>query len=315
MPDLTTISLGAGLQSSLLCEMVIAGELPKPDAVLFADTGDEPDYVYDQVAYLRRKLATVGVPLITVSNGNLARDVYSHKRFVAMPLFTVLGHGQRGRRQQVPDEQAALIEIEAYTESEPEHVTGFNGEAVQLIRVGRLKRQCTSEYKIVPIEKEIRVMLLEMRLATETKTGAIRVNPGVTVETWLGITVDEAERMKPSRKQWLRNRWPLIEKRMSRADCVAWYEKRGLPVPGKSSCRRCPFHDDTHWLDMKQNRPDDWREMVRFDHDLRSGKLRIDATAKGELYLHKSLVPLDQVMLTNQGQETFNGCDAGYCWT
>ena len=325
MPHLTTLSLGAGLQSSLLCEMAIAGELPRPDVVLFADTGDEPSYVHEQVAYLRHKLQTVNVPLITVRNGHLVEDFYSNSilqtaRFATIPLFTHLKDGRRrkpAKATAVPD--VTLFDLDDYEQPMSDSATGF-GLETQFGRVGRLRRQCTSEYKIVPIEREIRIMLLEMGLATETKNGAIRVKKGVEVESWLGITLDEVQRMKPSRHRWLCHRWPLIEKRMTRADCVHWYKQRGRPVPRKSSCRRCPFHSDAYWLDMKQNQPEDWQEVVAFDHDLRTpapnGRLRLAATAKGTLYLHRSLLPLDEVSLRHEQQSAlFDGCDAGFCWT
>ena len=42
------------------------------------------------------------------------------------------------------------------------------------------------------------------------------------VELWLGISTDEAIRMKPSRDRWIQNRYPLIEAGMSRRDCMDW---------------------------------------------------------------------------------------------
>lgn len=44
--DLTVLSLGAGVQSSTLLLMACAGELPRPDVAVFADTGWEPSAVY-----------------------------------------------------------------------------------------------------------------------------------------------------------------------------------------------------------------------------------------------------------------------------
>lgn len=285
--DLTTVSLGAGLQSSLICEMVIAGELPRPDAVIFADTGDEPQHVYQQVTALKAKLETVNVPLIVTNNGNMVDDIYSNGRFVALPLFT---------RQSTP-------------------VSGF-GMETDRVQVGRLRRQCTSEYKIRPIERVLRQLLLSRGLADQRKNG-IYVKHGVSVETWLGITLDEVERMKPSRTKWITNRWPLVEQRMTRSDCERWYTERGLPAPPKSSCIRCPFHDDAYWRQMRDERSDDWNTVVAFDSDLRSGNLRLAATVKGDVYLHRQCVPLEEVDLEpkNNGQAMFEFCDEGFCWT
>jgi hypothetical protein len=290
MTDLTTISLGAGLQSSLLCEMVMAGELPPVDYVIFADTGDEPDYVYQQVEYLRGRLAGAGVPLVTVSAGDLVSDIYGPGRFAAIPVFT---------KQTKP-------------------VSGFGLEA-EMYQIGRMKRQCTTDYKVVPIERFIRETLIERGKAKRDKTGSIRVAPGVRVETWLGISYDEVQRMKRNKTTWITNRWPLIEKRMTRQLCRQWFTARGLPVPRKSSCRICPYHNDSYYQDMRVNRPDDWQHVAAFDADLRGEGLRLAATAKGELYLHSSCVPLADIDFSpDNGQlpliEDGDICDEGYCF-
>ena len=305
-PNLVTISLGAGLQSSLLCEMLIAGELPLPvDAVIFADTGDEPDYVYQQVHYLKDKLKSVRVPLFIVSAGNMVDDLYGGKRFVSIPVFTVTEGPPKYKKRN--NDHHMLFDLDTVDPGQP--VT-----TAHETRVGRLRRQCTREYKIEPIEKCIRQILLTKGLAKRTTTGAIRVNRGVTVETWLGITLDEVERVKPAQTGWVNHRWPLIEKRMTRADCVQWYLDRDMKPPRKSSCKRCPYHDDPYWLHMKKNRPQDWFTVVQFDEDLRGGELRIDATSKGALYVHRSGKPLADVQLKNENQLRMDIC-GGYCFT
>lgn len=289
MTDLTTLSLGAGVQSGTLVEMIVEGELPKTDIVLFADTGDEPEYVYEYVDYLCGRLDSVGVLLVVVSAGNMVKDIYSGGRFAAMPLFT---------RQLIP-------------------VNGFGVEAHNE-QIGRLRRQCTREYKIEPIERWIRQRLLADGRATQRKNGAIVIKKGTRVETWLGISLDEVTRMKPNKTKWITNRWPLIEKRMTRNDCKQWLQERGLPVPQKSSCRRCPYHDKAHWRDMRDNRPGDWQEVTFFDQDLRNGKLRLADTANGDVFMTEDCLPLVEVDLSTpaeNGQQSLDICDEGFCWT
>ena len=283
MTDYTYMSLGGGVQSGTMAEMIAVGELPAPDLVIFADTGDEPDYVCRHVGYLRARLAAVGVELATVSAGNLReRLMAGHGRFAAIPAFTV-NAGQRGR----------------------------------------LKRQCTQDFKIEPIEHEVRRRLLAAGLATQTKSGAIRVRRGVTAEAWLGISLDEVARMKPSRTSWITNRWPLIERRMSRGDCINWLQRHGLPVPQKSSCRICPYHDDRYWWQMRDQSPADWQGVVDFDNSLRENRAaRFVATATGDLFLHSSCIPLAEVDLRTpkeHGQMSLfetdsDVCDEGYCF-
>lgn len=278
-------SLGAGVQSSTITEMIIEGELDRVDAVLFADTGDEPAYVYEQVEYLRGRLAGVGIPLVTVSAGNIVQDVYGGGRFAAMPLFS---------KQLTP-------------------VNGF-GLAAHNIQIGRLKRQCTANYKIEPIQHWIREELLRRGLAKRNKVGAILVTKGVMIESQLGISLDEVQRMKPSQVKWITNTFPLIDLRMKRQGCVEWLKSRGLPIPKKSSCRKCPYHTLAYFREMRDESPGDWQTTIQFDRDLRNGTLRLAATARGELYLTEECIPLEQIDLsTAQERGQMDICDEGYC--
>jgi len=278
-PTITTLSLGGGVQSSAIAEMIAEGVLPIPNLILFADTGDEPQYVYDQIAYLKKRLFGL-CEFQTVSAGNLVDELTSGtKRFAAIPVFTVMKD---------------------------------NG------KVSRLRRQCTNEYKIVPIERAVREYLLSIGHAKRDKRG-ITIPKTVFIETWLGISLDEVVRMKPSRSKRFINRWPLIEMRMTRQDCLDWLRARGLPILRKSSCRICPYHDNVHWQEMKQDDPQDWKHVVAFDDFLRAGDGRFSATAKGELFMHRDCVPLSQVDLRpkheQEGQLSFlDICDEGHCF-
>lgn len=278
-PDFTSLSLGAGLQSSVLVEMVVEGELRPVDVVIFADTGDEPAHVYEQVWYLAGRLQSVGIPLCVVNGGDLVDDIYNGTgRFASLPLYTKMP----GRE-----------------------------------RPGMLRRQCTKEYKIQPIEHEVRRRMLRRGMMQRYRDGKIhplRTNPA-RAELWLGITVDEAERMKPNVRGWITNRYPLVEKRMNRQACINWLTARGLPVPDKSSCKRCPFHSDGYWMAMREERPEDWQEVVKFDRDLRGEKLRERFTAGliADLYVHRSALPLEEAVQVRGPALPLDFCDGGYC--
>jgi hypothetical protein len=157
---------------------------------------------------------------------------------------------------------------------------------------GMGRRQCTNEYKIRPIRRWIR---------------AHEATP--PTELWLGISTDEAHRMKPSQVQYIRNRFPLIEAGLSRSDCAAYLKKRVGRIPPKSACIGCPFHGDAFWVDLKQNSPDEFEQAVAFDAAVRrSGRMRCDQ------YVHRSLKPLNQVafMHEQQGDLFGNECE-GVC--
>ena len=63
---LRILSLGAGVQSSVVLLMSERGELPKLDHAIFADTGDEPKSVYEYLQYLKSICKT---PIHVVSRG------------------------------------------------------------------------------------------------------------------------------------------------------------------------------------------------------------------------------------------------------
>ncbi len=173
---------------------------------------------------------------------------------------------------------------------------------------GIMRRQCTNEFKIKPITTKLRELV-------GLKKGE-RGGREVLLEQWIGISLDEIQRMKDSHLKWVEHRFPLIEKRMTRHDCLMWMEKRGYPSPPRSACVYCPFHSDAEWRRLKEEDPGGWDEALRVDDMLRHGV----KGAKESLYLHRSRVPLGEVDLEtdeDRGQEVwdFNAECSGYCGT
>jgi hypothetical protein len=152
---------------------------------------------------------------------------------------------------------------------------------------GMLWRQCTAAYKIGPIDRKIRELL-------GVKKGG-RVPKTKTVDQWMGISIDEWMRAKDNRKPYIQNRFPLIELDMSRTDCLNWIKEHGYHEPPKSACIGCPYHSNAQWRDMKMNHPEDFADAVDFDHLVRPG---LPGTT-GKVYVHRSMVPLDEVDLRN----------------
>jgi hypothetical protein len=99
--------------------------------------------------------------------------------------------------------------------------------------------------------------------------------------------------MKPSNVKYITHRWPLIEMGMSRGDCLAWMLAKGYPMPSKSACTFCPYHDEETWSDMKRNDPESWAQACMVDEAIRSGF----AGGKERLFVHRSRKPLAEVRL------------------
>jgi hypothetical protein len=149
-----------------------------------------------------------------------------------------------------------------------------------------IRRQCTKGYKIEPIQKKVRE-LIGLKPRQRSPKEAV-------VEQWIGISLDEVQRMKPNPERYIDNRWPLIELGMSRHDCLGWLDRNGYPEPPKSACIGCPYHANPQWRAMRDTDPDSWRDAVEFDREIRRVGIR---KIEGEPYLHRSLKPLDEVDL------------------
>jgi hypothetical protein len=97
--------------------------------------------------------------------------------------------------------------------SMPLHLTNGDGKK------GQLRRQCTNEYKLRPIKKRIRELTKQ-------------------AEMWIGISIDEAHRMRSSDVKYITNRYPLVERRMTRWDCMQWLRIPRLPSPAEERLYR-----------------------------------------------------------------------------
>ena len=129
-PIMHVISLGAGVQSTTMALMAARGEIePMPDCAIFADTGAEPKAVYEHLDWLRSP-GVLPFPVEVVQFSDLADDIRKTAAgvkpvagrangYLAPPFFTVNADGSHGM----------------------------------------LRRECTSNYKIKPIQRRIKELL------------------------------------------------------------------------------------------------------------------------------------------------------------
>ena len=262
--NLRILSLGAGVQSSTLALMINKGEIPMVDAAIFADTGAEPKAVYDWLEWLTKQLS---YPVHIVSKGNLREDtinaVNGKYKFLTIPVFSV------------------------------DKKTG---------KKGLLRRQCTNDYKIQPVNQKVRNLLGLEKNEKRKK--------GTAVQMLMGISLDEIYRVKPNRVKYIINSYPLIDLKMSRKDCMEWMEKNKYPKPPRSACTFCPFHNNEEWRHVKENK-EEWAQVIEFDKLIRTGTKTDD-----EVFLHKDCLPIDQVNFDDKKDDQldmFNNECEGMC--
>jgi hypothetical protein len=230
--------------------MAAHGEItPMPECAIFADTGAEPRHVYDWLDWLETQLP-FPVHRVIKDRGLLVniRESIEGGRLAGAPFYTESDAG----------------------------------------REGRLRRQCTSEFKIQPIERFIRREMLGLAHGERAPK-----EPQVT--QWIGISWEEIQRMKTARNTFSVHRWPLIDLKMTRDHCLRWMREHGYPEPKKSSCTFCPYHDNAMWRDIKLNDTESWQQAVEVDEMIRKG---VRGTEQ-KLYLHRSLIPLAEVDFRN----------------
>lgn len=284
MTTFNVLNLGAGWQSTRIFLGSLRGELPRFDAAIFADTMFEPKAVYRHLEWLRQLALDAGVPLLIRTAGDLKQDSIDFRQ------YRKSGDGKR---------YASI----------PFFIKNTDGS------VGRVKRQCTKEYKIEVVEKTIRREILGLKARQ-------RIPKGVIVRQWFGISSDEPSRAvfpgqwrqkkmseyrdllsgevmpvyskKYHPTPWLRNVYPLLgqvwnpdrtidevpmlAKTENRDDVGEWL-KANYPerhIP-RSACIACPFRSNEEWEKMRDEEPEEFAEACDFDDAMRSADADADA--------------------------------------
>jgi len=142
---------------------------------------------------------------------------------------------------------------------------------------GMLRRQCTNAWKLRPIRHWLR----------PHKTSS-------QVQLWIGITCDEAKRMRESGVKYIQNHYPLIQRFYTRDMTIRFLNDAGLEVPPKSTCICCPFHTQAIWNQIRHVK-EDWQRAVDVDQAIRTA-----LSPKFLCYLHHTRKPLLQCNFSPQ---------------
>lgn len=156
---------------------------------------------------------------------------------------------------------------------------------------GMGRRQCTSEYKLKPV-------LLKQRELVGLKPR--QRSKEHLMDSIVGISWDESQRMRDATYPWMRNVYPLVDLRMTRADCLKWMKAHNYDRPPRSACIGCPFKSQEEWRHLKNTSPEDFADAVDFDEQIRKGYARTRERFQGQAYLHRSMKPLSEVDLSTE---------------
>lgn len=165
------------------------------------------------------------------------------------------------------------------------------GYTTQSGAVGKLSPFCSGKWKQDVGERWMRSIGIE------------------TCRNWIGISRDEARRIRAQHRPWLALWYPLIfAVPMYRHQCVELIRSEGWTdhIP-HSACYMCPNLSDSEWIDMKVNWPDDFEAACRLEEETR--------LKDAHFYLHPSCVPLREVdFMAQTTMFAERGCTGG-CFT
>ena len=213
-PTLRILSLGAGVQSTVMALMTMTGEIKdKPDCAIFSDTGAEPKNVYEHLEWLTKQL---DFPVYIVSKGNLRDDTINgfvskngNHKFATIPFF--------------------------------------------LKNSGMGKRQCTNDYKIQPILQKTRQLLGVKKHKRVPKDTIVETWIGISLdeivrakearEKWNynRFPLLELELKRHQLIKWFEERYP--NRSLTKSSCTF------CPFHDDKTWREMKKHDPERWQD------------------------------------------------------------------
>jgi len=153
--------------------------------------------------------------------------------------------------------------------------------------IGKMPGYCSNEWKQRVLQRWLR-------------------KKGVTSgELWMGISTDELHRASFPKGAW-QKKYPLIDLKMNRGDCMAIVERMGWPTPPRSSCYMCPNHTQQEWRDIKENHKEDWIKAITFEKYIQ----KKDPHA----WLHGDAKPLEECDFSEKNESMFTQCASGMCF-
>lgn len=205
------------------------------DVIIFADTGNEQDETYD---YIRNYMATmpkVSRYKVRIVHSRLGRiyDFFYKKR--KTPSFT----------QRDCTEKFKITPIKDYIKSK---------YRINPMTMARFLKKDANGNKILntsydPDDRESKKYLYDHQ-----------------IELGLGINIEEAGRRHDGNVWFIKNYFPLIDKKITKkgGDETLIIKTFGHPLPRKSGCTFCLYSNKPYWLRLRREHPDQYDQAVKF---------------------------------------------------
>ena len=262
-------------------------QLQHPERTLTWSYGGGTQSIAIAVLVAQGKLPTPEVVAI-VDTGREASETWEYTDQWVRPLLRTVGV-----EIHVVPHSLATVDLYGGTDNQTLLIPAFAKD-------GALTTFCSGKWKADPMGRFLR---------------SLGYGPSKPVRTWIGISVDEIGRAKPSRTDWQELYHPLIwDMRFRRDHCRELIEQAGLPTPPKSSCWMCPYRRNSQWRRLRDHYPADFEKACLLDEAIRANDSR------GGLWVHESRTPLREADLEDHDPPLSSlfgevaGCDSGMCW-
>lgn len=269
------LSFGGGTQSSHLLDLHFDG-LIDYDYIVFSDTGAEPQFIHDQVAWWRRRQKEVGntTPFIVTTHNSMKRGL---EEMLMRYIYTDY------QRFQMP------LYFNKVTE---------DGEVV---KGGLMPRQCTGDFKIIPVQQATRRLVKEKLMLQPRQ----QMPKNIAIVMDIGFSADEINRVGgyvSHQSKYIYLAYPLIEMGESTKGSIDYLQQRNYPSK-RSRCYFCPFNCSgdrardigMDWQEIIDTEPQSFLKAVFFDEELRKIQAAGNKNMRSIPYFHFSRQPLKNV--------------------
>lgn len=268
------LSFGGGTQSAHLLEQHLQG-LIHYDYIIFSDTGAEPQFIHEQVAWWQQRQRACGntTPFLITHHSSMERGLEEMlMRYI---------HTDYQRFQM------------------PVYCNTLDPATGEVKAAGMMPRQCTVDFKIIPVKQAARRAVMELHGLEYRQQ--MPDNIGFIID--IGFSYDEIRRINTSQSpqfKYVRLAYPLVEQNETTAGSIRFLEQNGFPTR-RSRCYLCPFNCDgardigMDWDEIIESEPFSFLKACYFDGSLREVQRTGSKIMRSIPYLHYSRRPLAEV--------------------
>ena len=109
----------------------------------------------------------------------------------------------------------------------------------------KYRHWCSDKFKIQPIRKYLRK----------------KYGKKETFEMNIFIDYSEFHRMRKSDVKYIKNKYPLVERKLNRHHLKEIIKSKGYLVPQKSGCFHCCFTTKKGWTNLRNKEPELWEKV------------------------------------------------------